>query len=179
MFADNSLRLKNWNYSTTWWYFITIVTKGRRSYFGEIKEDQMSTNHLGSKVVEEWKKTATLRANVELDYYVVMPNHFHGIIILTEPVGTRRGVSPQLEENGFSKPVTGSLSVIINQFKGAVKRFANKNGYQEFQWQPRFYDRIIRNDKELFNIRRYIQNNPLRWSIVKEQPEEFYSTNFS
>lgn len=74
-------------------------------------------------------------------------------------------------ENKFSKPIKNSLSVIINQFKGSVKRWANKNGYEDFQWQPGFYDRIIRNEKELYQIRKYIEQNPLKWEIEKNNPE--------
>ncbi|KAF0140637.1 MAG: transposase, partial [Stygiobacter sp.] len=64
-----------------------------------------------------------------------------------------------------------SLSVIVNQFKGAVKRYCNKCIAEKFEWQRGFYDRIIRNEKELFNIRKYIEQNPLRWDLEKNQRE--------
>ncbi len=89
-----------------------------------------------------------------MDYYVIMPNHFHGILIINETknVKTRRGVSLQSQnESKFSKPIKNSLSIIINQFKGAVKRWCNCNNYPQFEWQRGFYDRIIRNEKELFS----------------------------
>ncbi|MBU2444796.1 MAG: transposase [Bacteroidetes bacterium] len=87
-------------------------------------------------------------------------------------VERRRGVSLQCEnENQFSKPIKKSLSVIINQFKGSVKRWCNKNGCPNFFWQPRFYDRIIRNEKELYQIRKYIEQNPLKWEIEKDNIE--------
>jgi len=65
--------------------------------------------------------------------------------------------------NQFSKPISGSLSVIINQYKAAVKSWCNKNGYSEFCWQPRFYDHIINEIEEYFAIRDYIDNNPENW----------------
>ena len=66
------------------------------------------------------------------------------------------------------------MSVIINQFKGSVKRWANKNDFNSFSWQSRFYDRIIRNEKELFNIRKLHEDNPLRWEFEMNQPEFEY-----
>jgi REP element-mobilizing transposase RayT len=70
----------------------------------------------------------------------------------------------------FGKPVKNSLSLIINQYKGSVTRFARKNGYNNFSWQSRFYDHIIRNGQDLFRIRTYIKNNPLKWEL-----DEYYS----
>lgn len=133
------------------------------------------SNDLGDIVEKEWQRTAELRNNVELDYFVIMPNHIHGIIILNNKIDveTRRGVSLQPERE-FSKPIKNSLSVIINQFKGSVKRWANKNGFSEFQWQRRFYDHIIRNEKDLYKIRKYIDQNPLKWDIEKNDLENIY-----
>ncbi|MBI3123498.1 MAG: transposase [Ignavibacteriales bacterium] len=171
----DSTRLKDWDYSTPWWYYVTINTKDHEEYFGVIKNEQMVLNELGKVVQNEWEKTKTLRQNVELDYYVIMPNHVHGIIILNDfNVETCRGKSLQETERTFSKPIKNSLSTIINQFKGSVKRWANGNGYSDFAWQSRFYDRIIRNEKELFNIRKYIEQNPLKWELEKNQPENIF-----
>jgi REP element-mobilizing transposase RayT len=120
--------------------------------------------------------------HVRLDEFVVMPNHLHGIIILDyslvgprhcvalqstndNAVGTCHGMSlPMQNTNQFSKPLKNSVSVIINQFKSSVKRWCNNNGFVDFEWQPRFYDRIIRDESSIQNIRVYINNNPLNWS---------------
>lgn len=67
------------------------------------------------------------------------------------------------------------LSQVINQFKDSVKRWANKNNYQEFSWQPRFYDKIIRNEKELNRIRKYIEQNPMKWAFDKKLKENLES----
>lgn len=161
-------RLKEYDYSTPNWYFVTINTKNHKEYFGEVKNDKMYLNDLGRIVKEEWVKTSEIRKNIELDSYAVMPNHFHGIIIITEKVETRRGVSLHEDEdrqNKFSDPIAGSLSVIINQFKGAVTKRAKIGGLQLFSWQSRFYDRIIRNEHELNAICNYIEQNPLRWEL--------------
>ncbi|MBI5660762.1 MULTISPECIES: transposase [Ignavibacterium] len=177
-----STRIPEYDYSNPNWYYVTINTKNHICYFGEVSNGKMILNELGKIVETEWFKNAELRENIELDYFIIMPNHLHGIIIINpindgvenvnHNVETRRGVSLQGEnENKFSKPIKNSLSVIINQFKGSVKRWANKNGYEDFQWQPGFYDRIIRNERELYLIRKYIEQNPLKWEIEKNNPE--------
>ena len=163
-----SPRLKTWDYTNPYWYFITICTKDHKNFFGEIIDSKMIQNELGARLEFEWLKTEELRENVDLDYYQIMPNHFHGIIIL-QSVGTRRGVSLQMERD-FGHILPNSLSIIVNQLKGSVKRWANKNGFNSFQWQRSFYDRIIRNEEELFQIRKYIEQNPLKRGIEKNIP---------
>jgi hypothetical protein len=90
-------------------------------------------------------------------------------------VETRPGESLQNDSFAqFGQPIRNSLSVIINQFKGSVKRWANKNNYPNFSWQPRFYDRIIRNEKELYNIRKYTEQNLLKWEFERSKPENIF-----
>ena len=131
-----SPRLKTWDYTKPYWYFITICTKDHKNFFGEIIDSKMIQNELGARLEFEWLKTEELRENVDLDYYQIMPNHFHGIIIL-QSVGKRRGVSLQMERD-FGHILPNSLSIIGNQLKGSVKRWANKNGFNSFQWQRSF-----------------------------------------
>lgn len=168
-FRIESARLEEWDYSNPWWYYVTINTKNHIHYFGKVENGKMILNELGMIAEKQWLYTKEIRKNVDLDLYVIMPNHIHGIIIIN-PVETRHGVSLQ-QTNAFSKPIKNSLSVIINQFKGSVKRWSNQNAIRDFQWQPRFYDRIIRNEKELYNIRKYIEQNPLKWELEKDDSE--------
>ena len=158
-----SARLKNWDYSTAWWYYVTINTKNHIEWFGIVENKKMYLNDIGKIVENEWLKTEMIRKNIELDYYIVMPNHLHGIIIINESVETtRRAVSTTLQPN--------SLGSIIGQFKSIctkhIRRFE-----PDFKWQSRFYDRIIRNDNELYKIRNYIEQNPLRWELDKNLPD--------
>ncbi|MBS3945462.1 MAG: hypothetical protein KGZ42_08185 [Melioribacter sp.] len=109
--------MKNWDYSTPWWYYVTINTRNHINYFGQIRNGKMKSNELGKIAEQEWIKTKTLRDNIDLDYYVIMPNHIHGIIIL-KAVETRCGESLHYDNiSKFSKPIKNSLSVIINQYK--------------------------------------------------------------
>jgi putative transposase len=68
-------------------------------------------------------------------------------------------------------PKPGSLSTIIRSYKSAVKRWAGQNNYSNFAWQPRFFDRVIRNGLELQSIRQYIWHNPQKWDLDSNHPE--------
>lgn len=168
-FQVESARLKDRDYSIPWWYFVTINTKGHICWFGKVTKNKMVLSDLGKAAECFWKEIPKHYPSVELDYYIVMPNHLHGIVILNNSE-TCHGMSLQSHERKFSKPIKNSLSMVINQFKSAVKRWCNKNERSDFLWQPLFYDRIIRNEQELFSIRKYIEQNPLKWEIEKNIP---------
>jgi len=155
-------RLKEWDYSTPWWYYVTICTKNFKCWFGEVKNGKMILNDLGKIIEEEWLKTKEIRANVDLDYYVIMPNHFHGIPIIE---GSEIATSVETHRDASLRIVQNNLSDIIRGFKGAVTKRVHTIGFDHFQWQPRFYDHIIRNEADLRRIRTYIQNNPLKWEL--------------
>ena len=144
--------------------------------FGRVKNGIMGLNELGVIVCEQWVKTEQLRSNVTLDEWIVMPNHVHGILVINHPpVETCRGTSLQVEHyNQFGPLKPNSLQSIINQFKGAVTRQCRKSGYSDFAWQFRFYDHIVRNEKDLNRIRKYIQGNPEKWEQDRNNPENLW-----
>ena len=176
-------RLKYFDYSQAGWYFVTLCTKDHKNHFGKIENEKMVFNNYGEIVDECWKNIETLHKIIELDYYVIMPNHIHGIIIIN--VGgenlsppTRDAKFSSNRDAKFASPtnVMGKmtdrtkmeLSKVIQQFKRAVTiRIRSMNRNSNFKWQRSFYDRIIRNEKELYNIRKYIQQNPLKWDLEK------------
>ena len=127
----------------------------------------MILNELGTTASSFWKEIPEHFSHVYLDEYVVMPNHIHGILILDyADVGPCHGMA--LQGNGinkFSKPVKNSVSVIVSQYKSTIKRWCNKNGYDSFQWQSRFYDKIIWNENSIDEVRNYIRLNPRNWEI--------------
>jgi REP element-mobilizing transposase RayT len=136
----------------------------------------MFLNDLGIAAEMCWKEIPNHYKNVESAYYVIMPNHIHRIIIIKPNVET--GYIPSQNKQNMETPCMASLPLgdIIGKFKAAVTRWANENGYTNFSWQPRFYDRIIRNEKELYKIRKYITENPLKWEIEKNSPENIFDT---
>ncbi|HEX9739916.1 MAG TPA: transposase, partial [Ignavibacteriaceae bacterium] len=168
-FRIKSSRLKDWDYSTPWWYYVTICTKDMKCRFGEIRNGKMIYNQIGKKAVEYFENIPKHFLSSEIDYFIVMPNHVHGIIIINDTVETRHGVSLQ---TNFGKLIKNSLSVIINHYKGAVTRFTRKSIDITFQWQRGFYDHIIRNENDLDRIRTYISNNPLKWEL-----DEYFKLN--
>ncbi|MCX6792423.1 MAG: hypothetical protein NTY12_00125 [Candidatus Falkowbacteria bacterium] len=185
---NGSIRLANYDYSRNGYYFITICTKNRGDIFGEIVGGKIKFNYLGNIVIEQWREIKKQFPFVELDEFIVMPDHVHGIIIINkkivdtdaagkrynnvliyhdnvnahrDSVGACRGMRLQ-RRNQFGKPKNGSLPMIINHFKGAITKLANKNNIP-FLWQPRYYEHVIREQRALDNIRRYIRNNPIMW----------------
>jgi len=152
-------RLKHYDYSTFGWYFVTICTQNHFLHFGKIKKGKMFMSKLGNIVKKCWNDIPTHFPNAELDQYIIMPNHIHGIIINNNNVG---------DENFHPLQHKTTLSNVIKGFKIGVTNWSNKNDFSGFKWQRSFYDRIIRNEKELFNNRKYIQLNPTKWDIEKD-----------
>lgn len=153
-------RLKYYDYSTAGWYYVTICTQNHKHHFGIIKNEKMMLNEFGEIIIEFWNEIPKHFLNVELDELVIMPNHIHGIIIINYDNNVRvENIRPQQKTN---------LSNVIKGFKIGVSKWCKNNNYSDFKWQRSFYDRIIRNEKELYNIRKYINQNPLKWSLEKD-----------
>ncbi len=173
----SSARLAGYDYGNSGFYYVTICTKNKIHYFGEIAETLHATSLQPSRIGEIanqfWKEIPEHFPLVELDEYSIMPNHMHGIIAIEKPYekdAPETLYAGSLQSNKMSdiSPKSGSLSTVIRSFKSAVTKWCNENNY-EFFWQPRFHDHIIRNEKELNNIRQYIIDNPKNWN-----DDEFY-----
>ena len=153
-----SVRLRSWDYTSPGWYFVTVCTKNKENFFGDVIDGEMYLSEIGRIVSEEWMKTAIIRSNIMLDEWIVMPNHIHGILVILEQAinveTPRRGVSTR------SKWKPGTLGAILNQFKSISTKRIRRAGINVFAWQPRFFDHIIRSEDALSRIRTYIQNNP-------------------
>ena len=166
------LRLKEYDYSQPGAYFVTICTKDRLNLFGEIVNEQMHLSAAGQIARRCWDELPDHFGSIELDQFVVMPNHIHGIIIILDgPVGATHA-SPQREERKERKRNT--LGDMVGSFKSAVtKRINEINGTPGAPfWQRGYYDHIIRDDRSLTRIREYILNNPLRWFVDGNDPAE-------
>ena len=158
-----SSRLQNWNYGSPGLYFITVCTKNREHYFGEIINGEMMLNEIGIFVHSEWIKTPGIRPdmNLELGEFVVMPNHFHGIMIIGENEFNGRDAMHRVSTNKFG-PQSKNLGSIMRDFKSAVTTHSKILNI-EFGWQARFHDHIIRSYEEFIQISKYILSNPAHW----------------
>ncbi len=168
-----STRLKGYDYSNAGWYFVTICTNKKINFFGKITDGKMKLDKLGEIAQDTWKQIPNHYPEVKLDYFQIMPNHIHGILIIDNIGDVRRNYVGEGHQNnvgeGHALPLRKhSLTNIIGSFKSAVTKSANENKFINFKWQRSFYERIIRNEKELYNIRKYIKQNPLTWSLEKE-----------
>ncbi len=170
-----SIRLKVFDYTTPWWYYVTICTYEHKYYFGNVNESMMVLNNAGKIAEDCWVKIPEHFYNVELDYYVFMPNHLHGIIIINkqEEVAAQY-IEPLEKERRYQNIVKGSLGSIIRSYKAAVTRECLRCKITDFKWQRNYYERIIRNEKELYNIIRYIEQNPLKWEYEKNINENLF-----
>ena len=169
-YRRKSVRLKQYDYSHAGGYFITICTYNKECLFGEVINGEMRITEYGNIVRDEWLKAEKLREYVKLDRYVVMPNHFHGIIII---YNDNEGTARCAPTSRFGKIVPNSLPVIVRSFKSAVTKQINmvRKEYGKPVWQRNYYEHVIRNDEDLQQIREYVDNNPLKWELDKENPQ--------
>lgn len=147
-------RLKEYDYSTNGYYFITLCVDNHKIVFGNVELERVNLNNYGKEVEKILLSLSERYKSIEIDYYVIMPNHIHCIFIL---------------DNGNDKKI--SISSVIGSFKSLTTIALHKLGLVDFKWQRSFYDKIIRDERELFYIRQYIEQNPLRWDIEKNNPE--------
>lgn len=169
-------RWKDWNYSQSGMYFITICTQGMRCCLGRIVAADVELSPWGTIVREEWLRTPKVRPNVTLDEWVIMPNHLHCILAITNepkdtsvPVETHSCASLQTQDR-FG-PRRRNLAAAIRGFKATAARRIRLSGFREFAWQARYYEHVIQSEKALDGIREYILCNPMKWEFDKENPE--------
>lgn len=169
-----SARLKNWDYSSEGYYFITICIHNREQILGNIISNEMVLSDIGKIVEKEWLKSFEIRRELFCDTYCIMPNHIHGIVVINNddgPVETHgRGVFVQTHgraslQTDKLQRMPKSISSFVAGFKSSATKLTNEHrGTQgNHLWQPRFHDHIIRDEKELERIREYILNNRLKW----------------
>lgn len=173
MHQRRSIRLPDYDYAANGAYFVTICTYDKEHLFGEIVDSQMSLNDWGEIVYEEWQKTGEQRPYVELDAFVVMPNHVHGIIVINHDAkeANRRGMARHAQEQTapqqrqFAKPIPQSLPTIVGAFKSAVTKHINLTREDRSPiWQRNYHEHIIRDHKRYEFIYAYIETNPARWT---------------
>jgi putative transposase len=143
-----SSRLPGYDYSQAGAYFITACTQNRLMLFGEVIDCDVRLNAMGTIVQQIWNELPTHYDGVDLDAFIVMPNHVHGIIILSDQSDRRHAISE-----------------IVRGFKTfSARRASERAGRRGTLWQRGYYEHVIRNETALDRIRGYIANNPLQWA---------------
>ena len=177
-----SIRLKGYDYTQPGAYFITIVTHERIPLFGNIVNGEMRLNDIGRVAERCWLDIPSHFPHVELDVFVIMPNHVHRILWIVETppmVGAKNfsplpssPVSPLPPSSSAERPrgTSKTIGSIVRGFKIGVTQWVRQNPDVHTVWQRNYYERIIRNEYDPNTIRRYILENPLRWHLDYENP---------
>jgi REP element-mobilizing transposase RayT len=165
-----SIRLRGWDYTAAGWYFVTCNTHENRPLFGSVVNGRMMVNAAGRIAAEEWQRSAVIRKEMELDEFVVMPNHVHGIVRIKRgdlPVARARGGQP------VARLLPRSLGAFIAGYKGAVGKRLNELRHSPgaVVWHRNYWDVIVRDEQVLANIRQYIRFNPQNYQAVMQSGE--------
>jgi len=161
-------RLSGFDYSQPGAYFVTVCAHQGAMLFGSVNKGIFRATPLGFLLQDLWHKLPLHHGNVATDVFQAMPNHVHGVIFIRSP------------KAGDLKPPAKSLGTIVGGYKSAVSREAGRLGIGGGRiWHPRFHDHVIRHEGALDRVREYIVNNPLKWSLDRENPgrtgiNEFY-----
>jgi putative transposase len=153
----SSTRLPGWDYRKNAYYFVTICTKNRFHAFGFVEDGKMILNELGTFTDQSIDGIDQNKENVMIINRIVMPNHVHILLRLNN------ASSKTKTTNTFGPLISGSLSSLINHFKGRVTKFAQEKSLSWPGWQDRFDDRIVKDENSLVKINQYITNNPTVW----------------
>ncbi len=184
-----SIRLKGYDYSKVGAYFVTICVYNRERLLGSVIGGEMETNEAGHLAAECWEWLAEHYTYVELDEWIIMPNHLHGIVLIranndrSSLPNDGRGGLPNDGRGGLPNDGRGGsrtaptakakpLGRIIGAFKTVSSKYINKcrGTPGESIWQRNYYEHIVRNESELNRIREYIAGNPRQWEWDRENP---------
>ena len=161
-----SIRLRDYDYSRSGAYFVTVCTTVQELLFGKVNDGEVELNEFGRIAAEEWLNSARIRDEIELDAWIVMPNHVHGIVIIAND--HCRGDRPV----ATSGPRPKSLGAMMAGFKSAATKRINsiRCAPGASVWQRNYYEHVIRNQSAVDQIRQYISDNPAGLSEAPENP---------
>ncbi|MDZ4202724.1 MAG: transposase [Gallionella sp.] len=167
MHHRRSIRLRGYDYSQAGAYFVTLCVHERACLFGAVEGDVVRLNEAGYLVQRLWNQLPEHCSGIELDAFVVMPNHVHGLVLLNDSGAIPKGHKNLCEVN--RAPTIGD---IVRAYKArcthGINRLRGTKGLPV--WQRNYYEHIIRNESSLQEIREYIANNPAQWAIDRENP---------
>ena len=172
-----STRLPDYDYAQPGAYFVTVCTYERDCILGQVLHCEVLLTPAGQAVTECWNDLGNHYLHVETDRFVVMPNHVHGIVILRDHQGQPYPIADNVGAGLKPAPARRHpLSEIVRAFKTFTSRRINElRGTPRVPaWQRNYYERVIRNDKELDAIRQYIADNPVKWAEGSENPKNIH-----
>ena len=152
-----SIRLEGYDYASKGAYFVTICTHEHACLFGSVEFPKVLLNQAGMMIEKTWDEMAQAYAGVELDLRIVMPNHVHGVIILSS------GGSIDVDRPALGDLVSRFKTLTVHRYGIGVKA-GNWPAYRGAFWQRNYYERIIRDEPALDEVRAYIEDNPRRWA---------------
>lgn len=163
-----SILLRTHDYADGGKYYVTVCAEERRRLFGVVVNGRMALNDAGRAVRDEWLRSAAIRREIVLDEWVVMPDHFHAVVMIRDPGtnGSCRGDRRVALPNG---PAPKSLGALIAGFKSASGRRVNelRRTPGAAVWQRNYYEHIVRDAADLARIRAYIRDNPANWDVLR------------
>jgi REP element-mobilizing transposase RayT len=177
-----SIRLPGYDYSQIGAYFVTLVAQGRIDRFGELAAGALILTRAGEMLRDQWLALPQRFTNIELDEFVVMPNHFHGIVIIVGSplmgtlsdmgervgiVGKRAETSPAPTDHALGDIIGAYKSITTHEYIIGVNRF-NWTPFEKRLWQRNYYEHILRDGADLDRVRAYIRANPLQWNQDRE-----------
>ncbi len=165
-----SIRLKGYDYSSDGAYFLTICVRNCECLLGEIQNGQMMLNHYGESVRAVWEDLPNQVLDIDLDEYVIMPNHFHAILVI-EKSGNSAEIYETLDVHDEKERRKMILPKVVGRFKMLATKAINQIREIEGSfWQRNYYEHIIRSEEDCQKIREYIINNPMQWELDENHP---------
>lgn len=163
--------MQGYDYSQEGAYYVTICTQDRLCLFGEVVDGEMVLNEYGKIAEEEWLNTEKIRKNIKLGAFVIMPNHLHGIIVITGRGELHSPFLPQGECNSPLRGPSNNIGAIVRGYKSSVTKQLKEIGGNDTPdgkiWQRNYYEHIVRNGNDYDRITQYILNNPMNWQQDK------------
>ncbi len=168
--SRRSIRLKGYDYSADGAYFITICVRDRECLLGEIYDRQMILNEYGSIVRDVWEDLPNRVSDIDLDEYIIMPNHFHAIISINKSLESTE-IYKSLDIDDIKARRKMILPKVVGRFKMLTAKAINqKREIEGSFWQRNYYERVIRSEEDCQIVRQYIINNPVQWEMDEHHP---------
>ena len=178
IFKRKSVRIKDYDYTQSGIYYITIRTRNHIPFFGSIKNQKILLSNIGKIAQKYWIQIPKHFNHIIIDSFTIMPDHIHGILIINDnPIMYYRGTACRPPVNNrspiyfgafrrelFGKPCKRSIPTVIRSYKSAVTRTCRQDEDKYFGWHRNYYLCMINHEKELYAVRRYIKNNPKNWN---------------